>query len=220
MADQPNPFAPHWLIRDIVIGSHMQAAGPDGLLFLGDSIVEGFYPGRIAGLPVVNAGFSGIWCEALEPKVERLVANARPRIVALLVGTNDAKKGQGPAEVVTVAGFYERILAILSATGLPLIAVTPPPVELGKRLTTFYAPDAMTDLSRHAARLARAAGATVVDIHAAFQGDGAGAREGTTVDGIHLSAASYRRLHAMLEAAATAILQGSQSPGAIPGATP
>jgi lysophospholipase L1-like esterase len=205
VADQPNPFAPHWLIRDIVIGSHMQAAGPGSLLFLGDSIVEGFYWGEVAGLPVVNAGFSGIWCEALEPKVERLVAKARPRIVALLVGTNDAKKGQGPDDVKTVAGHYERIVATLAATGLPLIAVTPPPVELNKRLTGFYAPEAMADLSRHVVRIASGAGATVIDMHAAFRGaDGAG--PGITVDGIHLAPEAYRRLHTMMERAVTPLL--------------
>jgi lysophospholipase L1-like esterase len=202
---QPNPFAPHWLIRDIVISSHMAAVGPDGLLFVGDSIVEGFYWNRIGSRPVVNAGYSGIWAEALQPKVQRLVDNARPRIIALLVGTNDAKKNQNAVEIEKVAGFYRQIIDTLAATGIPLIAITPPPVEPGKRLTGFYSPDAMGHLSDRVVEIAGSRGARIVDMHSAFRGDGNGARPGVTVDGIHLSPQAYRRLHDMLEQAVATI---------------
>jgi hypothetical protein len=92
VTSQPNPFAPHWLIRDIVISSHKSAVGPGGLLFIGDSIVEGFYWNRIGALPVLNAGYSGIWTEALEPRVPLLLNSAEPSIAVLLVGTNDSKR--------------------------------------------------------------------------------------------------------------------------------
>ena len=78
VTSQPNPFAPHWLIRDIVIGSHRSAVGPGGLLFVGDSLVEGFYWNRVGSLPVLNAGYSGIWTEALEPRVPLLLNSAEP----------------------------------------------------------------------------------------------------------------------------------------------
>jgi lysophospholipase L1-like esterase len=92
VTSQPNPFAPHWLIRDIVIASHRAAVGPGGLLFVGDSLVEGFYWNRVGSLPVLNAGYSGIWTEALEPRIPLLLQSASPSLAVLLVGTNDAKK--------------------------------------------------------------------------------------------------------------------------------
>ncbi|MBF9232340.1 SGNH/GDSL hydrolase family protein [Microvirga alba] len=199
MTAQPNPFAPHWLIRDIVIGSHIPAAGPGNLLFIGDSIVEGFYWNRIGSLPVINAGYSGIWTEALEPKVPRLVEVARPRLVALLVGTNDAKKGRTESDLDAVATLFERIVEHAEKAGVPFIVMTPPPVEKDKRLTSFYSVDAMGSLSRRIIRIAERHGAGMVDMHGAFADENGEAKAGVTTDGIHLSSQAYRAMHDMLE---------------------
>jgi lysophospholipase L1-like esterase len=199
LTSQPNPFAPHWLIRDIVIGSHLHAAGPGGLLFVGDSIVEGFYWNRIGSLAVLNAGYSGIWTEALEPKLPRLLQAAQPRLAVLLVGTNDAKKGRSESDIDEVAQHFERTIRHSEASGIPFIVVTPPPVETGKRLTSFYSVEAMSSLSRRIARIAEESGAEVIDMHRAFSGESGEARAGMTIDGIHLSAEGYRLMHDMIE---------------------
>lgn len=208
MTAQPNPFAPHWLIRDIVIGSHLHAVGPGGLLFVGDSIVEGFYWNRIGHLPVLNAGYSGIWTEALEPKVPRLLEAAKPRLVALLVGANDAKKGRTEDDLDTVARHFERLVWHSRASGVPFVVVTPPPVETGKRLTGFYSAEAMASLSRRIARIAESQGAVLVDMHAAFANGSGQAHPGITTDGVHLSASAYRLMHDMLSAKVAEIAQG------------
>ncbi|WP_262032238.1 SGNH/GDSL hydrolase family protein [Microvirga sp. Mcv34] len=199
MTSQPNPFAPHWLIRDIVISSHKAAVGPGGLIFIGDSIVEGFYWNRIGSLAVLNAGYSGIWTEALEPRVPLLLQSVLPSVAVLLVGTNDAKKDCTESDLKGVAGHLERILGHFGDAKVPVVVLTPPPIEPGKRLTGFYSPDAMASLSRHIRRIAEGRAAGIVDLQTAF-GDGSGlAREGMTTDGVHLSARAYRLLHDMLE---------------------
>lgn len=199
MAEQPNPFAPHWLIRDIVIGSHLSAVGPGGLLFLGDSIVEGFYWNRIANLPVLNAGYSGIWAEALEPKTPRLLQAAQPRLAVLLVGANDAKKDRTDSDLDASARHVEQILGHARNAGITMVVMTPPPLETGKRLTSFYSVEAMVSLSDRIGRIARRQGSALVDLHHALAGEGGAARPGTTVDGIHLSAQGYRVMHDLLE---------------------
>ena len=207
MTSQPNPFAPHWLIRDIVISAHRSAVGQGGLLFVGDSLVEGFYWNRLGSLPVLNAGYSGIWTEALEPRVPLLLKSAQPGIAVLLVGTNDAKKDCTESTLDAVAEHFERILVHFEDAGVPLVVMTPPPVERAKRLTGFYAADAMASLSRRIVAMANGRVAAIVDLQTAFaDGDGA-ARAGMTVDGIHLSAQGYGLMRDMLEttiAAATA----------------
>ena len=205
MTAQPNPFAPHWLIRDIVIGSHRAAVGPGGLLFVGDSLVEGFYWNRIGSLPVLNAGYSGIWTEALEPRVPLLLKSAAPQIGVLLVGTNDAKKDCTENALDGVKGHFEAIIRHFEEAAVPLLVMTPPPIEPGKRLTGFYAKDAMTSLSRRIVQLAKGRAAAIVDLHTALaEADGA-AKAGVTTDGIHLSAEAYRLLHGMLETTIAAV---------------
>jgi lysophospholipase L1-like esterase len=199
VTSQPNPFAPHWLIRDIVIGSHRSAVGPGGLLFVGDSLVEGFYWNRVSSLPVLNAGYSGIWTEALEPRVPLLLNSAEPSIAVLLVGTNDAKKGCTEAALDRVSEHFETIVRHFGDANVPLVVMTPPPIETSKRLTSFYSPEAMASLSRRIVQIAEGRAAAIVDLHTAF-GDGAGSgREGLTTDGVHLSARAYRQLQDVIE---------------------
>ncbi|MEE1655155.1 GDSL-type esterase/lipase family protein [Microvirga sp. CF3062] len=199
MTSQPNPFAPHWLIRDIVIGSHRSIVGPGGLLFVGDSLVEGFYWNRISSLPVLNAGYSGIWTEALEPRVPLLLKSAEPGIAVLLVGTNDAKKDCTESTLDGVTEYFETIIRHFEAAAVPVIVMTPPPIERAKRLTGFYSADAMASLRGRIVQIAEGRAAAIVDLHTAF-GDGEGAaREGLTTDGVHLSAMAYRELHDVLE---------------------
>lgn len=199
MTSQPNPFAPHWLIRDIVISAHKSAVGPGGLLFLGDSIVEGFYWNHIGALPVLNAGFSGIWTEALEPRVPLLLNSAEPSIAVLLVGTNDAKKDCTERALDEVAEHFERIVGHFGEADVPVVVLTPPPIEPARRLTSFYSPDAMASLSRRILKIAEGRAAGIVDLQKAFSSETGAAREGMTTDGVHLSAQAYRLLHDMLE---------------------
>jgi lysophospholipase L1-like esterase len=188
VTSQPNPFAPHWLIRDIVIASHRAAVGPGGLLFVGDSLVEGFYWNRVGSLPVLNAGYSGIWTEALEPRVPLLLKSAEPSIAVLLVGTNDAKKDCTESALDGVAEHFGTIIRHFEAAAVPVIVMTPPPIERAKRLTSFYSADAMASLRGRIVQIANGRATAIIDLHKAF-GDGAGAaREGLTTDGVHLSA--------------------------------
>jgi len=207
---QPNPFAPHWLIRDIVIGSHRAAVGQGGLLFVGDSLVEGFYWNRLGPLPVLNAGYSGIWTEALEPRVPLLLKAAQPSLTVLLVGTNDAKKDCTESSLDAVEKYYGQIVGHCGNAGVPLIVLTPPPVEPGKRITGFYSPEAMLSLSRRIAALARGQAAGIVDLQRAFADENGQARAGLTTDGIHLSGQGYRMMHDMLEKTVTAVMAGRQ----------
>lgn len=187
MTAQPNSFASHWLIRDSIVATHVAAAGPNNVLFVGDSIVEGFYWNRIGGLSVINAGYSGIWTEALEPKIEHLAHAAKPKIAALLVGTNDAKMAPESDYLAGIARSYEKIVRVFRTAKIPLIAFTPPPVEQGKRLTDFFFAETMRNVAEQIRRIAETHGAMVVDLHATF-----GLTENATSDGIHLASPAYR----------------------------
>ncbi|MBQ0823073.1 hypothetical protein KBI52_23065 [Microvirga sp. HBU67558] len=199
MTSQPNPFAPHWLIRDIVISAHKAAVGPGGLLFIGDSIVEAFYWNSIGALPVLNAGFSGIWTEALEPRVPLLLESAEPSVAVLLVGTNDAKKDCTESALDGVTEHFERIIGHFNGVQVPVIVLTPPPIEQAKRLTSFYSPDAMASLSRRIVQVAEGRVAGLLDLQNAFADGSGAARAGITTDGVHLSVQAYKLLYDMLE---------------------
>ncbi|ANY80783.1 hypothetical protein BB934_23230 [Microvirga ossetica] len=205
MTAQPNPFAPHWLIRDITVATHRTLVGPGGLLFLGDSLVEGFYWSNLGGLPVLNAGYFGIWTEELEPKVARLLKSAQPSLGVLLVGTNDAKKSNSEESVDATAEHFERVVGHFEDAGVPFIAMTPPPIEPAKRLSNFYSADFMASVSRRITQIVDGRAAAILDLQKDFADSDGAARTGITTDGIHLSAEAYRLLHDMLETTIAAL---------------
>jgi lysophospholipase L1-like esterase len=154
---------------------------------------------------VLNAGFSGIWTEALEPRVPLLLNSAEPSIAVLLVGTNDAKKDCTEDALDGVSEHFERIVAHFSEADVPVVVLTPPPIEQAKRLTSFYSPGAMASLSRRILQIAGGRAAGIVDLQNAFADGSGAAREGMTTDGVHLSAQAYRLLHDMLETTIAAV---------------
>jgi lysophospholipase L1-like esterase len=205
VATQPNPFAPHWLIRDIVISAHRSAVGPGGLLFVGDSIVEGFYWNHLGPLPVLNAGYSGIWTEALELRIPLLLKSAEPSLAVLLVGTNDAKKDCSAGSLDEAVKNLDLIVRHFEEAGVPLIAMTPPPIEKAKRVTSFYSIDAMTAVSRSIRETCKSRAAAIVDLQSALSDGEGAALSGMTVDGIHLSPEGYRLMHDMLAETVNAV---------------
>nr|WP_247654590.1 GDSL-type esterase/lipase family protein [Microvirga sp. HBU67558] len=169
------------------------------MLFIGDSIVEAFYWNSIGALPVLNAGFSGIWTEALEPRVPLLLESAEPSVAVLLVGTNDAKKDCTESALDGVTEHFERIIGHFNGVQVPVIVLTPPPIEQAKRLTSFYSPDAMASLSRRIVQVAEGRVAGLLDLQNAFADGSGAARAGITTDGVHLSVQAYKLLYDMLE---------------------
>jgi lysophospholipase L1-like esterase len=126
----------------------------------------------------------------------------------LLVGTNDAKKDCTENSLDAVAEHFKHILTHFEDAGVPLVVMTPPPVEKAKRLTGFYSAEAMTSLSQRIATMAYGRVAGIVDLQKALaDGDGT-ARAGMTMDGIHLSAQGYRLMHGMLETTIAAVTAG------------
>ena len=100
---------------------------------------------------------------------------------------------------------FERIIRHFEAAAVPVIVMTPPPIERAKRLTGFYSAEAMASLSRRIVQIADGRAAAVVDLHKVFGDRHGAAREGTTTDGIHLSARAYRHLHDVLEKTVAAV---------------
>lgn len=101
------------------------SAGLDrgAVVFLGDSITQGWGGGLGAAFPgvrVANRGISGDTSRGVLLRLDEDVLALRPAAVVLLIGTNDLEEGASPE---VVAGNLKRILAALerSDPALPLV---------------------------------------------------------------------------------------------------
>ena len=87
----------------------------DGLVFLGDSITQGWAANLtqlFPGIKTVNRGISGDTTRGVLLRLEEDVLALKPRGIVLLIGTNDLEEGAAPE---STAGNLKLILAALRA---------------------------------------------------------------------------------------------------------
>jgi lysophospholipase L1-like esterase len=77
-------------------------ASKNGVVFVGDSITEGFplYEMYQGNKPIYNRGIGGFTSMELLQNLQVLVYDLKPSEVVLLIGTNDLGVGQNPEEIV------------------------------------------------------------------------------------------------------------------------
>lgn len=161
--------------------------GPDDIVFIGDSLVEGGPWHELLGNPrCKNRGIGGDTTQGVLDRLEGLIA-PQPAQVFLMVGVNDLLQG---VPVETVIERYrlivERVVARSPHTRLVIQGNMPlDPVTLGegdnaqiRRLNEALRP------------LAAEHGATFVELYPRFERDGRLAPE-LTSDGLHLSGEGY-----------------------------
>jgi len=148
------------------------------LLVLGDSIGNGFgiaspFPGRIAsarGVPVINNSVNGRNTGGGLAVVASLLAKHLPSHMAVLLGTNDARKGTGGA-----LSNLQGIINAGNAAGVKVVVGTLPPITRSSSSNSRSA-----SISNGIRGLS---GAAIADVRRAF-GDG----KSTIADGLHPNA--------------------------------
>ncbi|MEJ2083185.1 MAG: GDSL-type esterase/lipase family protein, partial [Acidobacteriota bacterium] len=80
-------------------------AGEDRVVFMGDSITEGWklddsFPGK----PYVNRGISGQTTSQMLLRFRQDVIDLQPKVVLILAGTNDLAENTGPVTLKQVEG--------------------------------------------------------------------------------------------------------------------
>lgn len=103
-------------------------AGTDRVVFLGDSITEGWkleksFPDK----PYVNRGISGQTTSQILLRFRQDVIDLRPKAVVILVGTNDLAENTGPATLAQIEGNLESMAQLGRANhiGVVLCSVLP-----------------------------------------------------------------------------------------------
>jgi lysophospholipase L1-like esterase len=103
-------------------------AKPGGIVFVGDSLTQRyplneFYP----GLPTYNRGIDGDTTTGLMRRLDVSIFDLNPKVVVLLIGTNDLQVGQIPREqtVLNIGLICDAIEAKLPAAKIVLVSLYP-----------------------------------------------------------------------------------------------
>jgi lysophospholipase L1-like esterase len=195
-----------WLGRfkeaDLALGQ--PAPGEDRVVFLGNSITEGwkiegpkgFFPGK----PYINRGISGQTTPQTLLRFRQDVINLKPRAVVIMVGTNDIAGNTGPMTLEQTEDNLRSMAELATANGIKVVlcSVTPaydfpwrPGLEPAPKIAALNA-----WIKAYAAEK----GYAYVDYYSAMKDERGGLPATLSRDGVHPLAAGYAIMAPLVEA--------------------
>lgn len=166
---------------------------PGGILFLGDSITQrGDWVSYFPDLAVVNRGIDGDTTEDVLARLDEALNS--PRLVSLLIGTNDLHKFKD--RLKDPAGIAWRVDQILTRIRASAPNAT---ILLNSMMprTELFA-DRIQEINYLYRGLAERHGATYIDLWPALADENGALRKAFTSDNLHLKRAGYEAWSAVL----------------------
>lgn len=191
-----------WWGRYAEDNARLKAAGtPVGVVFMGDSITEGWRDKRpeFFGKGRVGRGIGGQTTPQMVLRMMPDVIALRPRAVHIMAGTNDIAGNTGP---MTRAQTYDNLMAmaqLAQANGIAVLLASVPPAAAFPWRPGLATVEPIAEINAWIRAYAARIGATHVDYSPAL-GDGRGGiRKGFALDGVHPEAAGYAAMEKVLE---------------------
>lgn len=186
-------YASHLELRDDIVRYQLlQVRAEPVILALGDSIVEGALWPKVCGASVINGGIGG----ASMGTVFDVMAGWLDRpfdAIIIAAGINDAARVR-PTPPQEFRRRLEAVAAKASANTKTVLIATVLPVETSGRLgEAAFDPGLIAAYNEAIRDVAQRPGLRLIDLSQAFGvKDGGPMAAGATLDGVHLTAESYR----------------------------
>lgn len=171
----------------------LAAGKPVGIVFMGDSITEGwrgkrpdfFSAGRI------GRGIGGQTTPQMLARFQQDVISLKPRYVHLMAGTNDIAGNTGPMSAEDTHNNFRAMAAIAKANGIGLILASIPPASAFPWRPGLDVLGPIAAHNRWLRQFAAEQKATYIDYHPALAGPDGGMKPGMADDGVHPTEAGY-----------------------------
>ncbi|GGB29935.1 hypothetical protein GCM10011380_19300 [Sphingomonas metalli] len=176
---------------------------PVRVVFLGDSITDnwiGADPGFFTN-GIVDRGIGGQTTPQLLVRFRQDVLALKPKLVHIMIGTNDIAGNTGAATIETVEGHIATMAELARAHGIRVILASVPPAAAFPWAKDKQPVPQIAALNRWIAAYAKAQGFTYVDYHPVLATPEGGMRPGLATDGVHPTPAGYAAMRPVAEAA-------------------
>lgn len=200
-----------WLGRYRADNGAFAARQPGRVVFMGDSITEGWTalaPGKAMPGLRVNRGISGQTTGQMLLRFRQDVIELQPALVTILAGTNDFAENTGPARQEDVQNNIASMAELARAHGIPVMLVSVLPARKYWWRPGIDPADRITTLNRWLQEYARRQGMAYLDLYTLLVDEQRDLRRTYSDDGVHPNAAGYRLMTDAMEAAIPAA-QGS-----------
>jgi lysophospholipase L1-like esterase len=178
------------------------APAPDRIVFMGNSITEGWaplFPALFPGKPYVGRGISGQTTPQMLVRFRQDVIALQPKVVVILAGTNDIAGNTGPSTLEMIEDNLASMTEIARANGIRVVLCSVLPVfDYPWKRGLEPAPKIMA-LNAWMKDYAAKHDAVYVDFHSEMQDERHGMKAEYTYDGVHASEAGYRVMARIVE---------------------
>lgn len=190
----------HFRDEDAELGK--PAAGEDRVVFMGDSITQGWkletsFPGK----PYVNRGISGQSSSQMLLRFRQDVIDLEPKVVLILAGTNDLAENTGPVTLEQVEGNVKSMADLAEANGIRVVLCSVLPS------VRFWWHEGLANPAPRIAKLndwikayAAEKGYVYVDFYSAMKDEGGALPSKLSKDGVHPLPEGYSVMAPLAEA--------------------
>ncbi len=204
LADQLQDWAQLGRYHDDDLRLEREAAPPGRVVFLGDSITDGWnLTEYFQGKPYVNRGISGQTTPQMLLRFFPDVIDLHPSAVVLLAGTNDIAQNTGPETLEMVEENFRAMAELAQKHGIKVVLCTLLPVSdyTGYRQTDHRPLAQIVELNRWLKAFAARTGATLADYYSALVDNRGMLKDGYSKDGLHPNDRGYMLMAPLAEAA-------------------
>lgn len=199
---------PAGLCRYRAANTTLGKAGPDRVVFLGNSITENwprehaafFAPDKARG-DRVGRGISGQTSLQMLGRFQADVVALQPAVVHILAGTNDIAGNGGPTSIAAITDNLRAMVELARANGIRVALGTVPPARAFNWRPEVRPVAAITALNQWIRTYAIQQKLALADYHAALDDGAGGIALEYAEDGVHPTAAGYALMEKLAEQA-------------------
>lgn len=184
-----------WLGRYRDENAKLPPAGSERVVFMGNSITQGWgplFPTLFPGKEYIGRGISGQTTPQMLVRFRQDVVALKPKVVVILAGTNDIAGNTGPSTIEMIEDNLASMTEIAKANGIRVVLASVLPVEdYPWKRGLDPAPKIMA-LNAWMKRYAADHGAVYLDFHSAMENERHGMKAELANDGVHPNEAGYR----------------------------
>jgi lysophospholipase L1-like esterase len=181
------------------------AAGEDRVVFMGDSITDGWGRGRgkfFPGKPYINRGIGGQTTPQMLIRFYPDVIALHPKVVVILAGTNDIAGNTGPSTLEMIEDNLMAMADLAKANGIKVVLSSVMPVcDYIRPQTERRPPEKIIALNTWIKSYADKNGFVYLDYFTPMQDDKGMLKKEITVDGLHPNDAGYEVMGPLAEKA-------------------
>lgn len=193
-----------WLARYRDENAKLPPPGPARVVFMGNSITQGWaplFPTLFPGKEYIGRGIGGQTTPQMLVRFRQDVVALEPKVVVILAGTNDIAGNTGPSTLEMIEDNLASMAEIAKANGIRVVLASVLPVEDYPWKRGLEPAPKIMALNAWIKRYAAEHGAVYLDFHSAMENERHGMKTELATDGVHPTEAGYRVMAPLTERA-------------------